>query len=77
MLYRGFSDRRPLGVLDRALVDGYGVAAAFAAMAVSQVLAALVLIPVRLRRTVHAVPSHPKPCNLALGRRRATPWTAC
>ncbi len=67
----------PWAFLIAALVDGYGVAAAFAAMAVSHVLAALVLIPVRLRRTVHAVPSCPKPCNLALGRRRATPWTAC
>jgi len=42
-----------------ALVDGYGFAAAFAAMAASQVLAALVLIPVRLRRTARAVPGHP------------------
>jgi sugar phosphate permease len=42
-----------------ALVDGYGFAAAFAAMAVSQVLAALVLIPVRWRQTVRAVPNHP------------------
>jgi hypothetical protein len=41
------------------LVDSYGFAAAFAAMAVSQVLAALVLIPVRLRQPVRAVPSHP------------------
>jgi hypothetical protein len=41
------------------LVDGYGFTAAFAAMAVSQVLAALVLIPVRWRQTVRVVPSHP------------------
>jgi hypothetical protein len=41
------------------LLDGYGFVAAFAAMAVFQVLAALVLIPVRLRQTVRAVPSHP------------------
>lgn len=41
------------------LLDGYGFAAAFAAIAVFQVLAALVLIPVRLRQTVRAVPSHP------------------
>ena len=41
-----------------ALVDGYGFAAAFGAMAVSQVLAALVLVPLRLRQVVHTVPSH-------------------
>jgi sugar phosphate permease len=40
----------PWAFLIGALVDGYGLAAAFAAMAVSQVLAALVLIPVRWRR---------------------------
>ena len=49
----------PWAFLIGALVDGYGFAAAFAAMAVSQVLAALVLIPVRLRRPILAVPSHP------------------
>jgi MFS family permease len=49
----------PWAFLIGALVDGYGFAAAFAAMAVSQVLAALVLIPVRLRQTVRTVPSHP------------------
>ena len=49
----------PWALLIGALVDGYGFAAAFAAMAVSQVLAALVLIPVRLRRPVLAVPSRP------------------
>jgi sugar phosphate permease len=49
----------PWAFLIGALVDGYGFAAAFAAMAVSQVLAALVLIPVRWRQTVRAVPNHP------------------
>jgi MFS family permease len=49
----------PWALLIGALVDSYGFAAAFAAMAVSQVLAALVLIPVRLRQPVRAVPSHP------------------
>ena len=49
----------PWALLIGALVDGYGFAAAFAAMAASQVLAALVLIPVRLRRPVLAVPSRP------------------
>jgi MFS transporter, FSR family, fosmidomycin resistance protein len=47
----------PWAFLLGALVDGYGFAAAFAAMAASQVLAALVLIPVRLRQTVHAAPA--------------------
>jgi FSR family fosmidomycin resistance protein-like MFS transporter len=47
----------PWAFLIGALVDGYGFPAAFAAMAVSQVLAALVLIPVRLRQSVHAFPS--------------------
>jgi MFS transporter, FSR family, fosmidomycin resistance protein len=49
----------PWALLIGALVDSYGFAAAFAAMAVSQVLAALVLIPVHLRQTVRAGPSHP------------------
>jgi sugar phosphate permease len=49
----------PWAFLIGALVDGYGFAAAFAAMAVAQVLAALVLIPVRWRQTVRAVPNHP------------------
>jgi sugar phosphate permease len=49
----------PWALLIGAVVDGYGFAAAFATMAVSQVLAALVLIPLRLRRTVLAVPSRP------------------
>jgi sugar phosphate permease len=49
----------PWAVLIGALVDGYGFAAAFAAMAASQVLAALVLLPVRLRQTVHAAPAQP------------------
>jgi FSR family fosmidomycin resistance protein-like MFS transporter len=49
----------PWALLIGALVDSYGFAAAFAAMAVSQVLAALVLIPVRLRQPVRAAPSHP------------------
>jgi sugar phosphate permease len=49
----------PWAFLIGALVDGYGLAAAFAAMAVSQVLAALVLIPVHWRQTVRAVPNHP------------------
>jgi MFS transporter, FSR family, fosmidomycin resistance protein len=48
----------PWAFLIGALVDGYGFAAAFAAMATSQVLAALVLLPVRLRRTLYAAPSH-------------------
>jgi MFS family permease len=48
----------PWAVLIGALVDGYGFAAAFIAMAASQVLAALVLLPMRLRRTLHAVPHH-------------------
>jgi FSR family fosmidomycin resistance protein-like MFS transporter len=48
----------PWAVLIGALVDGYGFAAAFIAMAASQVLAALVLLPVRLRRTLHAAPGH-------------------
>jgi FSR family fosmidomycin resistance protein-like MFS transporter len=41
----------PWAVLIGMLVDSYGFAAAFAAMAGSQVLAGLVLLPVRLRRT--------------------------
>jgi sugar phosphate permease len=49
----------PWAFLIGALVDGYGFAAAFAAMAISQVLAALVLIPVRLRQAAHAAPAHP------------------
>jgi MFS family permease len=49
----------PWALLIGALVDGYGFAAALSAMAVSQVLAALVLIPVRLRRPVHAIPAQP------------------
>jgi sugar phosphate permease len=49
----------PWAFLIGALVDGYGLAAAFAAMAVSQVLAALVLILVRWRQTVRAAPNHP------------------
>jgi MFS transporter, DHA1 family, multidrug resistance protein len=48
----------PWALLLGILVDGYGFAAAFAAMAVSQVLAALVLLPVRLRQTAHATPAH-------------------
>jgi len=48
----------PWALLIGALVDGYGFAAAFGTMAVSQVLAALVLIPLRLRQAVHTVPSH-------------------
>jgi multidrug efflux pump subunit AcrB len=40
-----------------ALVDGYGFAAAFA-MAASQVLEALVLLPVYARRMLHAAPGH-------------------
>jgi FSR family fosmidomycin resistance protein-like MFS transporter len=48
----------PWAFLIGALVDGYGFAAAFAAMAASQVLAALVLLPVRLRRPFRAIPSH-------------------
>ena len=47
----------PWAVLIGVLVDGYGFTAAFIAMAASQVLAALVLLPVRLRRTLHAAPS--------------------
>ncbi|HEX2279838.1 MAG: MFS transporter [Candidatus Tectomicrobia bacterium] len=48
----------PWAVLIGVLVDGYGFGAAFIAMAASQVLAALVLLPVRLRRTLHAAPGH-------------------
>jgi MFS transporter, FSR family, fosmidomycin resistance protein len=48
----------PWAFLIGALVDSYGFAAAFAAMAASQVLAALVLLPVHLRRTFRAVPAH-------------------
>jgi FSR family fosmidomycin resistance protein-like MFS transporter len=48
----------PWAVLIGALVDGYGFAAAFAAMAASQVLAALVLLLVRLHQTVHTAPAH-------------------
>jgi MFS transporter, FSR family, fosmidomycin resistance protein len=48
----------PWAFLIGALVDGYGFAAAFAAMAVSQVLAALVLIPLRSRRTIPTVSRH-------------------
>jgi MFS family permease len=44
----------PWAFLIGALVDGYG----FAAMAASQVLAALVRLPVRLRRTLYVAPSH-------------------
>jgi dipeptide/tripeptide permease len=47
----------PWAVLIGALVDGYGFAAAFA-MAASQVLAALVLLPLHARRTLHAAPGH-------------------
>jgi sugar phosphate permease len=47
----------PWAVLIGVLVDGYGFGAAFIAMAASQVLAALVLLPVRLRRPLHAAPS--------------------
>jgi MFS family permease len=46
------------GILIGALVDGYGFASAFAAMGASQVLAALVLLPAHLRRTVYAAPNH-------------------
>src|SRR5919109_4267211 len=49
----------PWALLIGAVVDGCGFAAAFAAMAASQVLAALVLIPARLRQTVRALPCHP------------------
>jgi MFS transporter, FSR family, fosmidomycin resistance protein len=49
----------PWAFLIGALVDGYGFATAFAAMAASQVLAALVLLPVHLRPKVHAAPAHP------------------
>jgi MFS transporter, FSR family, fosmidomycin resistance protein len=48
----------PWAFLIGTLVDGYGFAAAFAAMAVSQVLAALVLLPVHLRQTFRAAPKH-------------------
>jgi len=40
----------PWAVLIGMLVDSYGFGAAFAAMAGTQVLAGLVLLPVRLRR---------------------------
>jgi MFS transporter, FSR family, fosmidomycin resistance protein len=49
----------PWAFLIGALVDGYGFATAFAAMAASQVLAALVLLPVHLHPRVHAAPAHP------------------
>jgi FSR family fosmidomycin resistance protein-like MFS transporter len=49
----------PWALLIGALVDGFGFAAALAALAASQVLAALVLIPVHLRRTVRTLPGHP------------------
>jgi sugar phosphate permease len=48
----------PWAFLIGALMDGYGFAAAFATMAASQVLAALVLLPVHARRTLHAAPGH-------------------
>jgi MFS transporter, FSR family, fosmidomycin resistance protein len=48
----------PWAVLIGALVDSYGFGAAFAAMAASQVVAALVLLPLRLRRTLGVAPSH-------------------
>lgn len=48
----------PWALLIGALVDSYGFPAAFMAMAASQVLAALVLIPVRLRQTFRAPPGH-------------------
>jgi MFS family permease len=48
----------PWAVLIGMLVDSYGFAAAFAAMAASQVAAALVLLPVRLRQTLRTAHSH-------------------
>jgi MFS family permease len=48
----------PWAFLIGVLVDRYGFAAAFAAMAISQVLAALVLIPIRLHQPVRAAPAH-------------------
>jgi sugar phosphate permease len=48
----------PWAVLIGALVDGYGFGAAFVAMAASQVAAALVLLPVRLRDRLRVAPSH-------------------
>jgi MFS transporter, FSR family, fosmidomycin resistance protein len=48
----------PWAVLIGALVDGYGFGAAFVAMAASQVAAALVLLPVRLRHPLRVAPSH-------------------
>jgi sugar phosphate permease len=55
----GSATGAPWAFLIGALVDGYGFAAAFAAVAVSQGLAALVRIPVRWRQTVRAIPSYP------------------
>jgi AAHS family 4-hydroxybenzoate transporter-like MFS transporter len=48
----------PWALLIGALVDSYGFGAAFAAMAVSQILAGLVLIPVHLHHTVGTRPGH-------------------
>jgi AAHS family 4-hydroxybenzoate transporter-like MFS transporter len=48
----------PWALLIGALVDSYGFAAAFAAMGLSQVLAALVLIPVRLHHPARASRAH-------------------
>lgn len=48
----------PWALLIGALVDGYGFGAAFIAMAASQVLAGLILLPVRLRRPPRAALSH-------------------
>jgi sugar phosphate permease len=48
----------PWAFLIGLLVDSYGFAAAFAAMGISQVLAALVLIPVRLHQPGRAAPAH-------------------
>jgi MFS family permease len=48
----------PWALLIGALVDSHGFGAAFAAMAASQILAALVLIPVRLHQTGRTVPRH-------------------
>ncbi len=47
----------PWALLLGMLVDGYGFPAAFAAMGGSQVLAALFVLPVRLRRGLQPVPA--------------------
>ena len=47
----------PWALLLGMLVDSYGFPVAFAAMGVSQVLAGLCVLPVRLRRSLHPAPA--------------------